>query len=110
MATIIRPNGMKTEIQPRNGRCFTLHELKVAIGGGHIEIVRLNARDMMVLDEDGKGKELPLNMDATMLLAIKDMEPDRDMVEVAPGILTVGLRIYDYVVGQVLICHSNQIE
>jgi hypothetical protein len=110
MATLIRPNGMKTEVHPCNGTDFSLRELKAAIGGGHIEVIRLNQRDVMVLDEDGKGKGLPPNFEATILLAVKNMNPEEDMVMIAPGIMAVALQIHDFVVGQVLVCDVNQIR
>ena len=55
------------EVFPKNGKDFSLEELKQYIGGGYIEIVRCKGGQIMVIDEEGKLKGLPINPVATMI-------------------------------------------
>jgi Domain of unknown function (DUF3846) len=88
MAVIIRPNGDMTEIMPQNHKEFTLQELKIAIGGGYIEVIHLQRDMFMVCDEDFLAKGLPLNVIATALVN------------------SVGRN--DIICGQVLVCSKSQ--
>jgi len=85
---IVRIDGTIEHVEPENGTNFTLDELKKAIGGGYIEVVPLTFDKVMVVDEDGKRKQLALNVAAT--------------------------RIYngpnDFIVGDALVCHRKQIR
>lgn len=54
------------EVQPKNGTDFSLKELQGYIGG-HIEIVPLTKDRLMIVDEEGKLKGLPLNIPATKI-------------------------------------------
>ena len=66
MAIILKANGQQVGIEPANGKDFSLEELKNAIGGGYIEIVRLQLdKKLIVCDEDGRSKGLPLNLQAS---------------------------------------------
>ncbi|MBQ7212279.1 MAG: DUF3846 domain-containing protein [Muribaculaceae bacterium] len=67
MARIITTEGGATQIAPANGKFFSLEELRKAIGGGYIEIVRLNEYASLVIDEDGKRKDLDVNYYATTI-------------------------------------------
>ena len=89
MAVVINPDGTATQIIPRDrSRGFTMEEIKKAIGGGWIELVRLaplaammqitpdadkiikqhpHAWIYLIIDEEGKLKNLPRNRVATML-------------------------------------------
>lgn len=57
---------VKEEVQPKNGTDFSLEELQGYIGG-HIEIVPLTKDRLMIVDEEGKLKGLPLNIPATKI-------------------------------------------
>ena len=66
MATLIRTNGEQEQIQPKNGTDFQLEELNAYIGGW-IEIVRIGGGEILVVDEEGLCKELPINTTASIL-------------------------------------------
>lgn len=51
-------------VEPENGKDFSLKELQGFVGG-HIEIVPLTKDRLMVVNEEGKLKGLPLNLVAT---------------------------------------------
>ena len=55
MSTIIKTDGTKQIIEPKDGKVFSLKELQEAVGG-YIELVPLNDGKLMVVDEDGKMK------------------------------------------------------
>lgn len=69
MATILYPDGTTKRIYPTNSSTgFSLEELREAIGGGWIEIVRTQTgRRILVIDEEGKLKGMPLNSRASGL-------------------------------------------
>ena len=85
MATIIKADGRKIETQPKNGRDFKLEELKKIVGG-YIEIVTLSDNKIMVINEEGKVNGLPINIIATQLFG------------------------YDIIVGDVLVCNSDEVR
>jgi hypothetical protein len=66
MATLITPDGTHTEVQPANGKVFTLTELQTLVGG-FIESVVVVDHRVMFVDEDGRMKRLPPNPEATMV-------------------------------------------
>lgn len=59
-AKIYHPNGEIEDVLPKNGKHFTLEEMQ-AIVGGYIEIVRLPANLLMILNEEGKLQKLAYN-------------------------------------------------
>lgn len=90
MAQIIKTDGEIVEVEPNNGKDFKLRELQKIVDG-YIEIVWLPNDKIMVVNEDGKLRGLETNVKAT--------------------------RIYynafgykDIIVGDVLLCDSNQVE
>lgn len=85
MAKIIKADGSMVEIQPRNGRYFKLRELQKIVDG-HIEILTLNGNEIMVVNEEGKIHDLPLNLQATELFGL------------------------DVIVGDVLVCNYNEVK
>lgn len=88
MAYIYKSNGEIIETSPKNKKDFSLKELKEIVGG-YIEI--LDLKDVyMVINEEGKLLDLPLNAEATTLYML----------------IT---HINDYIVGDVLVCPKNQI-
>lgn len=90
-AKIIKTDGTSVEVQPANGRDFTLEEMQ-AIVGGDIELVYLNDTEIMVVNEEGKIDDLDDNHAATLIL--EENYPDTD----------------DYIVGDVLVCDNEQIR
>ncbi|MBW8016573.1 MAG: DUF3846 domain-containing protein, partial [Planctomycetes bacterium] len=59
MAIIIKVSGTNENINPSNGKVFTLEELQQAVGG-YIELVPINQGEhknkLMIVDEEGKLK------------------------------------------------------
>jgi hypothetical protein len=55
-----KPNA--SEMPEFDHKTFTLKQLQKAIGGGYIEIVRIpGAKFVMIVDEEGKLKNFPMN-------------------------------------------------
>lgn len=80
------------QVKPK-GKTFSLEELQKFVGG-YIEIVYLaDGKLCMVVNEEGKINHLPINPIATRLYNL--FKPESS---------------YDYIVGNVLICGSNEIE
>lgn len=92
MNAIIRATGEIIQARPNNRKDFKLEELQ-SIVGGYIEIVYLNdeQQHLMVVNEDGKGMNLPVNMKAT-------------------HIYRNHTNCNDVIVGDVLICENNKIK
>lgn len=70
MAIVLRPDGTTATAYPkdvRNG--FSLEELYALIGGDCdcIDVVRLFDGGLMVVDDEGRRKELPPNPKASLL-------------------------------------------
>ncbi len=86
---IIRANGEVEERLPITGEHYTLEEMRDAIGGGWIEIVQTTDGRLMVLDEEGKLKGLPINLEATGRYLHGDT---------------------DFICGDVLVCESWRVE
>lgn len=72
MAQLIYANGRVENVSPKNGTDFTLEELNEFVGG-YIEIVYLNDGRLMVVNEEGKLKALPINVRATALYGSVDI-------------------------------------
>lgn len=85
MAKWIKANGETIEVNPKNGTDYSLEELQGFVGG-YIEIVRMDDEHFMVVNEEGKVYGLPINMTASMLI------------------------MSDTIVGDVLVCKSNEIK
>lgn len=90
MAQIIKSNGETKTVEPKNGTDFKLEELQ-AIVGGYIQIAYLRDDEIMVMDDEGKLKEKDLNLQASLRYR-RDVNP------------------YDSIVGDVLICKTNQVN
>lgn len=90
MAQIIKSNGETKTVEPKNGTDFKLEELQ-AIVGGYIQIAYLRDDEIMVMDDEGKLKEKDLNLQASLRYR-RDVNP------------------YDSVVGDVLICKTEQVK
>ena len=72
MAQLIFTNGKTAEVSPKNGTDFQLEELQEFVGG-HIEIVYLRDGRMMIVNEEGKLRALPINREATVLYGALDV-------------------------------------
>ena len=83
---ILPVKGEPQFVVPDNGTDFQLEELKEAIGGGWIETVLLRNGQIMVCDDEGRIKKLPINPRATLLYGSSPVH------------------------GDVLICQRNQIK
>lgn len=90
MATIVKTDGSKVNVEPKNGNDFKLAELQ-SIVGGYIEIIYLPDGKIMVLNEEGKLDGLEVNIQATLLYQ-------------------AAYRVDDFIVGDVLICESEQVK
>lgn len=86
MAQLIRANGDIKEIEPADRNSFTLKEMQEYVGGW-IEVIYLASGEIMVLNEEGKLIELPINEKATELYGS-----------------------YDVIVGDVMVITKNQIK
>lgn len=65
MATLLKSDGTKQEIQPKNGTDFKLEELQKYVNG-YIEIVNLRNGEILVINDNGK-EVYPTNQAATEL-------------------------------------------
>jgi len=85
---VIKPDGTLVDYPPK-GKQYTLEELQSAVGG-YIQIVHPvgDSRYLIVLNEEGKLKDLPLNKTATRLYR----QPP------------------DYIVGPALVCLDGDID
>lgn len=90
MAKIYKANGEVLDIEPKNGRDFQLEELQ-AIVGGLIQIIEINDTEIMVINEEVKLENLPLNEQATAIY----------QKQVYDG---------DFIVGDVLICKNEEVR
>lgn len=90
MATIIKTDGTKVEVQPKDKRgYFSLEELQDAVGG-YIELAYLKGGKTMVINEEGKILGLKINVEATKLYSEVDSN--------------------DYIAGDVLVCMNKEIR
>ncbi len=85
MAQIIKTDGTKIDVTPQNGRDFQLSELQKVVCG-YIETVNTIDGRLMIVNEEGKLKGLPINEEATKLIR------------------------NDVIVGDVLVCSRKQIR
>lgn len=90
MAKIIKANGEIIDVNPKNGKDFKLYELQKIVDG-YIEVVWMPYDKIMVVNEDGKIRHLPVNEKATKIY--------QDCFGFS-----------DIIVGDVLVCDSNQVE
>ncbi len=92
MATLIKTNGVITTVTPENQPYFTLEEMQGYVGG-LIQLINISGNRLMICNEEGKIEGLPLNRYASYL-AMKN------------GVLFEG----DYIAGNILICHNDEVE
>lgn len=89
MAQIIKTNGGRKEIEPKNGSFFSLGEMQKIVGG-YIEIAYLGNDTLMIVNEEGKLMGLPINSEATILYQQRVT--------------------HDVIVGDVLVCSASQVQ
>ena len=92
MAKILKVDGSVIDVEPENGLTYEWQQLHDIVGG-YIEIVRLNNKEYMVVNEEGKLYNLPFNAMATSLYH-KGILQAKD----------------DCIVGDVLVCYQDEIE
>lgn len=92
MATLIKIDGTRENIQPKNGRCFELKELQKYVGG-LVEYVGISEEETMVINEEGKLIGLEIN-DAANEIAEKNS----------------AIFFWDYIVGDVVICKKSELQ
>lgn len=90
IARLYKTNGEVIEVSPKNNRDFTLEELQNFVEGD-IEIINLTTEKILIVNEEGKINKLPFNESATELW-----------------------REYygrtDYIVGNALLCNSDEVR
>lgn len=91
MATLYKTDGTREDVTPANGTDFKYDELKNFVEG-YIEIVHLGKKKVMVVNEEGKLMNLPVNAEATKV-----------MLEMLP-------MSRDYIVGNALVCKTSEIK
>lgn len=99
MATLITPDGIKSEVFPAagKGKHFTIEELYKLIGCTTVEHLPMDGNRSMWIDEDGKAVAEPKhNIVAEMILRDSLRKIGRTLI---PG---------DYLVGNVVICEQSE--
>lgn len=66
-ALLIKSDGEKLNITPDNGKYFSLKELQKYVGG-YIEMLLTNDDRTMIINEEGKLKNLEINNEANKLI------------------------------------------
>jgi hypothetical protein len=90
MAKWIKADGSVKDVTPKKkGECFTLEELKSFVGGW-IETIFVSPTQVMVINEEGKLKNLPFNLAATEIFRLAFQPTD------------------DFIVGDALLCELNK--
>jgi len=87
---LITVKGKMTDVYPANGTDFDYKELRKIIGADHIQILSLRNQGWLVIDDEGKLKDKPINMGASLLYA--NFNPN------------------DYIVGDALFCAKDMIK
>lgn len=90
-AYIISESGDVREIKPENGSDFSLEEAQQAVGG-FIEVVYLNDKQIMIVNEEGKFTK-KCNQAATAI-----------------GRLNRALFNFDYISGDVILCPTEMLK
>ena len=90
-AYIISESGDVSEIKPKNGTDFSLEEAQQVVDG-HIEVVNLNDKQIMIVNEDGKFT--------------------KDINQLATAIARANRALfnYDFISGDVILCPSEMLK
>lgn len=70
MAKLYEVGCIVKEVQPKDGKKFTLNETQSLVGGW-VEMVHLEGDNILLCDEEGLLKEKPVNQEASVMA--KDM-------------------------------------
>ncbi len=73
MALLLPVNDPSREVLPAKNGVFTLEEMQ-ALVGGYIEFI-YPATEVLIFDEDGKRKNLPMNYAATRVARLAGIMP-----------------------------------
>lgn len=117
IAKVINVDGMIQEVSPANGKSFTLEELQHYVGG-YVQVLPMpgTGQSIMVVDEEGKIKHKRMNSIATKLWRDGIDSSGSGGVRLSEFLGTPATVIdmraagMDYIAGQVLLCHTDQIE
>jgi hypothetical protein len=74
MATFLRTSGEREVLSPLNGVHWTFAELGLLVGG-YPERLRTTDGRYLVIDEEGKLKDKPLNREATLIYVYGRHDP-----------------------------------
>jgi hypothetical protein len=94
MAEVIKVDGTRVAVTPKNGTDFTFQEVYPLIGTDIIEVAEATDGRIILLDEEGKLKGKPINKAATELYKYA-------MVDGRP---------WDVIVGDVLVCADSEVK
>lgn len=89
-AKIVYPDKDSEDYTPKNGKTFALTEMQEIVGG-YIEPIRLNDGRIIIVNEEGLLRGLPVNIEATNILR-------RDHATT------------QYIVGNAIVCDSDVFE
>ncbi len=87
---LFKTDGYVQSIEPKDSNKFSLDELQGYVHG-HIEVVPLPGNQLLVCNDEGKIQGLPINRFATLMVK-EHLQPN------------------DFLVGDVLIINSNQLD
>jgi hypothetical protein len=68
MATLYKSSGEILEVSPENGTNFGLREVQELVDG-YVELLSLDQQNMILMDEEGKCRHKPVNINASKLVA-----------------------------------------
>ena len=88
-ATVLKATGECINVKPKNGTDFSLDEAQKVVGG-FIEVIHLSSTQLMIVNEEGKLRNLPYNYQASLIAYMA--------------------RKADAIVGDVLVCDINQFK
>lgn len=93
MATLLVPDGTCRDVVPADAaEGFTLDELYALLGCQTVEAIAVPGGSWLVFDEDGKGRDLAYNAEATLVLHRSGGMP------------------HDCVVGPALLCAHEELQ
>jgi hypothetical protein len=77
MAVLYKVDGTIETVTPKSGKHFTNEEVWELIGGWYetIPVFHKNGRNVLLVDEDGRMKNLPVNAMATTLIGTQIVGP-----------------------------------
>ena len=88
----VLPQEQEIQIKPENETNFTLKELYKHLRCDMIEVLYLNSSEIMIIDENGKLTNKPVNNSATRIF--------RENIK----------NTRDYICGHAIICHTSQLK